>query len=910
MDSFACPDRNQLRDYSQGNVPEAEAVAIVEHLDRCPECEAIVDAWESQGDRVIDALRTPRIEDPYEHEPGCRDVTVRAIEFGRELSSGPGSASPQLGTAPAEQFAPTQIGAYQILERIGAGGMGTVYKAVHTRLQKIVALKVLPSHKSADPAAIARFRRELLAVGQLDHPHIVRATDAGDFGGLHYLAMEFVDGRNLAEILESHGPLPIPDACELIRQAALGLQEAHERGLVHRDIKPSNLMLARSPRPHEPPTVKLLDMGLALLANFAISDPGGELTSASQVVGTLEFMSPEQVTDTHHVDIRADIYSLGASLFKLLTGQSPLRMERNRSPLARMASIAKGDLIPLESLRSHVSASLEALVTQMLHRTPEGRPATPEEVAIRLTPWCVGHDLRKLLEPRAESRPMTADHDATTPQDRSPHRIVLRTVSPLEAGSVSVTSSEAPTVIAPRTELHEFAAFSQNSRPLKKRSNQDLRTVIAVASVLVAAVLVAGYGLRARDGNKSPGGKAEMTSNAQQPPRPEPVDAPEPETVETHPASLEANRRAVKWTLEIGGQASVVEGDRRRVLRDANDLTPEDHSIELSLRKLRSVTDAGLENLKGADAVTSLDLGGCPGTSLEVISTLPRLSRLFLGGPMVRPQQIDHLQKATALRSLWLGANDLLDPPGTVNNAVVASVCQITQLKEFSLFTQRSELTNDGLIPLKKLSSLEQLTIHGVAINDEGLAHLLDLKELKSLGLRLPNVRGEGLESIAQISQLGHLSLYCPQLTDSSLIPLRALQQLWNLGLSECPKVTGASFSALGDMPLLRNLSLHQTGITDEALSEIARRPTIMTLALSRNPGVTNKGLARLIPLKRLRNLSLVENPQLTDEAIPALKQLTESQPDLSAIYLKGTKLSSEGRAELRTLRVGLLIVD
>ena len=354
----------------------------------------------------------------------------------------------------------------------------------------------------------------------------------------------------------------------------------------------------------------------------------------------------------------------------------------------------------------------------------------------------------------------------------------------------------------------------------------------------------------------------------------------------------------------------MVEGDRLLVIRDANELKPEHRSLELSLRKLKTVTNSGLENLKDADAVTSLDLGGCPVTSLEAVSKLPRLNRLSLGGPAVQPEQINLLVDAPVLRSLSLGANDLLDPPGTMTNAVVASVCRITRLKEFSIFTLRDELTNDGLIPLEKLSSLEQLTIHGVAIDDDGLAHLPKLNGVKSLGLRLPNVRGEGLESIARMSQLGHLSLYCPQLTDSSLVPLRSLQRLWNLGLSECPRLTGASFAALGDMPLLRNLSLHQTGINDEALSEIARRPTIMTLGLSRNPGITNEGLARLVPLKRLRNLSLVENPQLTDEAIPALRQLTESQPDLSAIYLKGTKLSSEGRAELRALKSGLLIVD
>ena len=196
---------------------------------------------------------------------------------------------------------------YELLELLGQGGMGSVWKAKHTRLKKFVAVKLLPQEKTSDAAAVARFNREMEAVGALKHPHIIEALDAGEENGTHYLVMEYVAGIELAALSKKVGQFPIADACELMRQTALGLQHAFEHGLVHRDIKPSNLMLSvvsrqssvantstdNGPRATDNGHIlKILDLGLALLLG---DQPGAELTSTGQVMGTLDYIAPGPV---------------------------------------------------------------------------------------------------------------------------------------------------------------------------------------------------------------------------------------------------------------------------------------------------------------------------------------------------------------------------------------------------------------------------------------------------------------------------------------------------------------------------------------------------------------------------------------------------------------------------------------
>ena len=263
---------------------------------------------------------------------------------------------------------------YRLLERLGAGGMGTVYLCEHVHMGRRIALKVLPLAQGEDPACLARFYREARAVARLDHPNIVRAHDIDCEDKLHFLVLEYVDGCNLHEFVRRNGNMDPLRAAHYIRQAALGLQHAHEAGVVHRDLKPGNMLLDRQG------TVKLLDMGLA---RFFHEDSGAyvEEYESGFVIGTADYLAPEQVVDSQ-VDIRADIYSLGGSLYYLLVGKSPFQdgtvSQKMIWPQVRQPKC-------IRVLRPDVPEELAHVLETMLAKEPCQRYQTPAEVADALS---------------------------------------------------------------------------------------------------------------------------------------------------------------------------------------------------------------------------------------------------------------------------------------------------------------------------------------------------------------------------------------------------------------------------------------------------------------------------------------------------------------------------------------------
>ncbi len=252
MSLVKCPNRETLLDYLVGKLSEDDSDSLVDHLDSCPVCQAELVTLSDVDDTLVGRLRGPADADPYLEESACAAAVRRAAL----IVDSPASTD-RPTPDDAEISLQDQLGEYHLIERIGSGGMGKVYKALHNRLDRVVAIKVLPPGRAGDARAVVRFEREMKAIGRLDDPHVVRAYDAREIDGRLVLIMEYVEGLDLAKIGRRLGRVAVADACELARQAALALQVAHEHGLVHRDVKPSNLMLTPEG------VVKLLDLGLA-----------------------------------------------------------------------------------------------------------------------------------------------------------------------------------------------------------------------------------------------------------------------------------------------------------------------------------------------------------------------------------------------------------------------------------------------------------------------------------------------------------------------------------------------------------------------------------------------------------------------------------------------------------------------
>ena len=293
------------------------------------------------------------------------------------------------------------LGGYRLLEPLGEGGMGQVFKAEQRRLGRTVALKVIHQEYLAHrPEAVRRFQREARAAAQLTHPNAIRIYDADNDGLRHFIVMEYVEGADLARLVESGGPLPVAVACDYIGQTALGLQHAHELGLIHRDVKPSNLLITRSPvsamraaasetatgRPspavsHEElrqtGVVKIVDMGLARVMQSIEGERSGSLTIEGNVMGTPDYIAPEQARDPHKVDGRADIYSLGCTFYFALTGRPPFP---KASALEKLLMQQLDEPIPVEAVQPHVPTSVGAIVRRMMAKDPQARYQSALEV--------------------------------------------------------------------------------------------------------------------------------------------------------------------------------------------------------------------------------------------------------------------------------------------------------------------------------------------------------------------------------------------------------------------------------------------------------------------------------------------------------------------------------------------------
>lgn len=277
----------------------------------------------------------------------------------------------------AGRFRGLVIGAYRIMDKIGSGGMGIVYMGEHEKLKRRVAIKILPEDKTRDKLALERFYREARAAAALDHPNIVKAFDVSEHQGMHYLVMEYIDGTNLQKYLDTKGPLPWKTAVNIVVQACKGLQHAHERNMVHRDIKPANILVDKGGQ------VKILDLGLARSFQISQDNLTQDLSDGKDIMGSIDYIAPEQAIANNVVDIRADIYSLGATLYALITGKPPVEGTTAQKLLQHQMQLPT----PVSRLNPEVPEGVSHIINKMMAKRPEHRFSVPSELASALSPF-------------------------------------------------------------------------------------------------------------------------------------------------------------------------------------------------------------------------------------------------------------------------------------------------------------------------------------------------------------------------------------------------------------------------------------------------------------------------------------------------------------------------------------------
>jgi serine/threonine protein kinase len=587
------------------------------------------------------------------------------------------------------------LGNYVLLDKLGEGGMGQVYKARHRRMGRVVALKVIARSQLADSESVRRFQREIEAAAQLEHPNVVRAYDADQAGDVHFFVMEYVEGIDLGKLVRQRGPLPIEEASTYIRQAAHGLQHAYERGLVHRDIKPSNLLLSTRDG-----VVKILDLGLARWERSV--DGGAEpptLTRDGAMMGTPDFIAPEQARDAHTADIRSDLYSLGCTFYYLLSGKVPFP---GGSLAQKIYKQQFGAPVPLTGVRPDVPSSVASVVYRLMAKEPPDRYQTPAEVIADLPPLGEGSTLNTSSGQARGMAPLVPDPFAS---QGTPLQVVE-------------------------------AARRSTRRP---RRRHTLAFVFGGLLALVFGGLLTWKMIHHRVGTTGGVDDGSVEKSSESP----------------------AKAAEALWKLGAVVTAASDAPDAPVVTVDCSGLEIRDEELAHvaalpTLERLylyqTPVGDAGLASVRELGSLQLLGLGRThvSDAGLSHLRGLRRLQVLWLGQTSVTDAGMAELARLTGLRRLHLGGT-------RIGDAGMRHLHDLTRLVELEL--RDTAVVNAGLAHLAEMKGLESLDLTNTSVDDAGLAHLAGLLELRHLKLAGCKVGDAGLRHLSGLHQLRTLDL-------------------------------------------------------------------------------------------------------------------------------------------------------
>jgi serine/threonine protein kinase len=735
-----CPSTEQLQAFLAEGLSGAQAEELEGHVQTCSACQ-----------QELERLTAGR--------PGQADPQ-RTGRFG-----GTGHAA-----APALPVVPALPG-YEILGELGRGGMGVVYKARQIQLDRVVALKVIRGEHLGNPEAVRRFCREMQVAARLAHPNLVTVFDAGQAGDIPFFTMEYLEGTDLARLVREHGPLEVARACDCVRQAALGLQHALERGLIHRDVKPANLLLGA-----DGVTVKVLDLGLARLLQQEQAQPGSGLTEPGAVLGTLDFAAPEQLVDARSADTRADVYSLGGTLYYLLTSQVPFPEGSVAEKIARHLS---DDPPPVERLRPEVPPAVAAVVRKLLAKRPRDRYQTPGELAavlaalagsgrprrrwllaallvssivvlLGLVVWLKGSWGTRPADPTRTEEPRPAEPPPLPRRRKGPEQAAAALVRlggeirrdeekpdrpVVEVNLAGSRATEADLIhLEALTQLQELAL----PKATGDRGLAPIRGLRRLHKLVLANTKVGNAGLAHLRG---------LTG----------LDVLILTETPVGDAGLE----------HLGGLSELV-------------------FLRLDRTK---VSDAGLKHLKRLRQLETLDLHytGVTGPGLADLAGLAALGSLGLDHTPVGDAGLRHLEGWTQLRALYLRHTKVSDKG-------LAHLKRLTELRLLDL--SETAIGDKGMESLKDLTQLERLFLARTQIGDAGLAHLQRLTQLTDLALTDTLVTDQGLKHLAGLTKLTRVYLDGTLIRDAGLEHLHKLTSLEMVGLQRT-KVTSAGVKAL-----------------------------------------------------------------------------------------------------------------
>ena len=826
------------------------------------------------------------------------------------------------------------LGNYMLIDKIGAGGMGQVFKAEHRRMKRVVAIKMLPAAMLKDAAAVARFQREVEAAAKLEHPNIVHANDADEANGVHFLVMQYVEGQDLSALIKKDGPFSVAKAVNYILQAARGLEFAHGEGVIHRDIKPANLLLDKKG------VVKILDMGLARLDH-----PGGdaatqaELTGTGAVMGTVDYMAPEQALNTKHADKRADIYSLGITLFYLIAGKCAYDGETLMEKL--MAHQTKS--IPsLKDVQASIPDSVQAIFAKMVAKKREDRYQSMTEV--------IG-DLEKCQAGLSSTSPSAAVKTSSSPDTHT---------SDLTAAS--------------RNRLLETIALPESYVDPESKGPPWKNTKVLIGAgaagflFLLLGVIVI---IRDKDGKEVSRVEVPEGGSLTVETQPSPKDAATPETTApaTPPPAVATTTPAVRWPLapskpediawlhnELNAVVTLRSGPDKDLVVAAKDPVPNIPATIVGIQLHRegtaattdevlrriaslvdleslngefqrpgaSVTKDGIKHLAALVNLRELFLGrfGPADTDYSFLERLPRLDKLDLSSqPFPNwAKQVGRLSQLRELSLFGMDTSKLADLntcPQLTTITVRGFPDSLAERRKFATevakdlprvrFVLQFRGTGEEIIeptaPLPAVAATTPAVRWPLAPSKpEDIKRLLDAHAevtlrtgatqyklvkpgdalpagpatvvgVKLAGGPVPTDDDGLLAIVAVFTDLEEL--YFERrghtFTTQGLLKLKSLVELRRLSLHEFKDPAAGGTDLLKSLPHLEFIRLpFGTKVAEEWAAAVATRPSILEIDAYR-AGVTDAGVAYLEKMPQLRKLGLADNVQISEAAIERL---------------------------------------